>query len=667
LSLPPPAERSSWSRRSSQIRHYGAVLLVLVASLGTTYGLWQHERRNAVLDARVQVDLHARAFLGRIEQRMAAYTQVLVGVGGLYAATPGPVSREALRNYIASQRLGADFPGLQGIGWAPLVIPPKPTKPSAVASTSVPAAQAYAVPVEQFVAVRSGHGLAPGTDISADPDRVEALLQARDSGIPVITRRLPQLMDTGPEKKAGFLLTLPVYNPGAPVGSVDDRRRNLEGWVLAAISVDDWMASLDDLPTTGLEVRVFDGIELSNATLMYGTRQHTDDVTLLPTDVVEYLPVAGRTWTFVMRMAQPVGDLSSRDHSSLIARSGIILSLLLAWLTWLLVTDRSRALSLAREMTSDLREAKERFELVFDTSPDGIIISRQTDDRIIDVNPGFVTMTGYTRDEVVGQSLASLPMWRNPDDRQHFLNVLHTSGHCDNLETTITRQNGQSMVGIMSAKTANFKGHACVVGVVRDITARKLVEDRMAHMAQHDVLTGLPNRALFEDRLRQSINQAFRSRSRLALLYIDLDKFKPVNDTFGHAMGDVLLKMIAARMLASVRVSDTVARIGGDEFVVLLGAVQDKHDARAVAEKIRSALNQVFELEGRHAVHISSSIGAAIYPENGVDGPLLARHADQAMYQAKQAGRNKVVFFGELLDDGSGAQEMHQAGQRPPG
>jgi diguanylate cyclase (GGDEF)-like protein/PAS domain S-box-containing protein len=645
------------------MKQYCAVVLVLAASLGTTYGLWQHERRNALLDSRMQVDLHVRAFLGRIEQRVAAYTQVLVGVGGLYAASPGPVSRDALRHYVNSQKLGADFPGLEGIGWAPLETRSKTN----VDHANTARARAYAAPLEQFVAVRSGQGPTLGTDLSEDPARAEALLQARDSGGPVITRRLPQLLNLGSEKRGGFVLAMPVFRTGAAVGSVDDRRRNLEGWVLAAIAVDDWMASLDDLPATGLEVRVFDGIELSAATLMYGARHQSDDVTILPGDVVEYVPVAGRTWTFAMRMAQPVGELASRDHSSLIARSGIILSLLLAWLTWLLVTDRSRAMTLAREMTADLREAKERFELVFATSPDGIIISRQTDDRIIDVNPGFVTMTGYTRDEVVGQSLASLPMWRNPDDRQHFLNVLHTSGHCDNLETTITRQNGQSMVGIMSAKTANFKGHACVVGVVRDITARKLVEDRMAHMAQHDVLTGLPNRALFEDRLRQSINQAFRSRSRLALLYIDLDKFKPVNDTFGHAMGDVLLKMIAARMLASVRVSDTVARIGGDEFVVLLGAVQDKQDARAVAEKIRVALNQVFELEGRHAVHISSSIGAAVYPENGVDGALLARHADQAMYQAKQAGRNKVVFFGEPLDDGTGAEETQEAGQRPPG
>jgi diguanylate cyclase (GGDEF)-like protein len=204
------------------------------------------------------------------------------------------------------------------------------------------------------------------------------------------------------------------------------------------------------------------------------------------------------------------------------------------------------------------------------------------------------------------------------------------------------------MVGILSAQPANFKGVACFVGVVRDITSRKVIENRMAHMAQHDALTGLPNRALFDDRLHQAVTQSHRNRTRLALLYIDLDHFKPVNDTLGHATGDVLLKVAARRMQEHVRASDTVARIGGDEFVVLLSAVQDKDDARGVAEKIREALSQVFELAGGHTAHISSSIGIAVYPDHAIDEIQLSKHADDAMYQAKQMGRDRVVCFGEF-------------------
>jgi len=168
----------------------------------------------------------------------------------------------------------------------------------------------------------------------------------------------------------------------------------------------------------------------------------------------------------------------------------------------------------------------------------------------------------------------------------------------------------------------------------------------LQHMAQHDSLTGLANRALFSDRLNQALAAARRDQTRLALLFLDLDHFKPVNDDYGHAVGDELLKVVAQRMLACVRESDTVARIGGDEFVLALRNVDVDagQAALAVAEKIREALVRVFEIDGK-ALHISCSIGVAIYPEHGADDITLAGRADQAMYLAKQAGRNQVALF----------------------
>lgn len=167
-------------------------------------------------------------------------------------------------------------------------------------------------------------------------------------------------------------------------------------------------------------------------------------------------------------------------------------------------------------------------------------------------------------------------------------------------------------------------------------------EHRFKQLAQHDVLTGLPNRSLFSDRLNQALAQARRDRAKLAMMYLDLDKFKPVNDTLGHAVGDLLLKEVARRMQACVRESDTVGRIGGDEFVVLLPHVDNQDDALLVAEKIRHALNQPFELEGGHVASISSSSGVAVYPDHGTDDISLSAASDQAMYVAKECGRNQV-------------------------
>ena len=175
---------------------------------------------------------------------------------------------------------------------------------------------------------------------------------------------------------------------------------------------------------------------------------------------------------------------------------------------------------------------------------------------------------------------------------------------------------------------------------------RDLKESRRAleHLAQHDSLTSLPNRALFDDRLHQALSQAQRNQTHLALLFVDLDEIKAVNDTCGHHVGDLLLIAAASRMQACVRNADTVGRLGGDEFVVLLTRVEEEQDALLMAEKICTTLGQPFDLGGRHLL-IGSSIGVAIYPEHGNDEFSLSRRADAAMYLAKESGGSRVSLF----------------------
>jgi diguanylate cyclase (GGDEF)-like protein len=181
-------------------------------------------------------------------------------------------------------------------------------------------------------------------------------------------------------------------------------------------------------------------------------------------------------------------------------------------------------------------------------------------------------------------------------------------------------------------------------GISTDISERKDRENDIQHIAQHDALTRLPNRALFNDRLHQAIITAQRNKARLALMFIDLDKFKPVNDTYGHGVGDLLLKDVALRIQDCLRESDTAARVGGDEFVVLLPVIETQQDASKVGEKIRHALNQPFILAG-HTLQIGSSVGVAVYPEHGKDDKLLVKSADTAMYHAKKNGRNNVKMY----------------------
>jgi diguanylate cyclase (GGDEF)-like protein len=176
---------------------------------------------------------------------------------------------------------------------------------------------------------------------------------------------------------------------------------------------------------------------------------------------------------------------------------------------------------------------------------------------------------------------------------------------------------------------------------VASAIVRKRDSDRISHLALHDALTGLPNRALLHDRGRHAITTANRNSTKFAWLCLDLDKFKPINDSYGHAIGDIVLAQVSARMQACLRESDTLARTGGDEFILLLEAVEDIDAAKVVAEKIRKSLSQPFPVDG-HALHISVSIGIAMFPDHGDNELELSKAADAALYAAKGGGRNGV-------------------------
>jgi diguanylate cyclase (GGDEF)-like protein/PAS domain S-box-containing protein len=207
----------------------------------------------------------------------------------------------------------------------------------------------------------------------------------------------------------------------------------------------------------------------------------------------------------------------------------------------------------------------------------------------------------------------------------------------------------------VAARTAELAGANALLQ--DEIVERRQAEARIHHMAYHDSLTGLPNRALLADRLERAILAARRAGTRLAVMFLDLDRFKTINDSLGHATGDFLLKEVASRLCHAVRASDTVARLGGDEFVLLVPGVGTLEECSQIGDKIIEVLGDPVRFEG-HSLHISPSIGICVYPDDGLDVDILMRHADAAMYQAKAAGRNNYQFFTERMN---GAAERHFA------
>ncbi|HRD66254.1 MAG TPA: EAL domain-containing protein [Candidatus Competibacter sp.] len=284
-------------------------------------------------------------------------------------------------------------------------------------------------------------------------------------------------------------------------------------------------------------------------------------------------------------------------------------------------------------------------ETVFRTAADAIMVTDAAG-VIKSINPAFTTVTGYQPREAIGLTPRLLESGR--EDDQFFADVwrsLRETGKWSG-ELWQRRKNGEIYpVWETIAAVHAPDGHVVeYVAFFNDITARKRAEQEVFHRANYDLLTGLPNRNLLCERLDQTLKQARRYSRRAVLMFVDLDGFKQVNDTLGHGVGDMLLCQVAARLGVCVRDTDTVARQGGDEFVVVLPDMADEEDASVVAEKIIARLTEPFDLGG-NVVRIGASVGVAFYPDHGASAEQLLRHADLAMYQAKLAGRGAYRIY----------------------
>ncbi|MEA2163485.1 MAG: hypothetical protein QOK37_1612 [Thermoanaerobaculia bacterium] len=279
-----------------------------------------------------------------------------------------------------------------------------------------------------------------------------------------------------------------------------------------------------------------------------------------------------------------------------------------------------------------LRESELRYRLLFEQNAAGVCVT-ETSGTILDCNLTFAMMLGYARASLIGRNANELYVRRS--DRDDLVEMLRDSTTLNSVEVELKKQDEQSMWALMNLTLVDERIHATVV----DISDRKRAEEQIEFHAYHDVLTNLPNRKLFTDRLTHSLSRARRSGKSLAVMFVDLDHFKSINDTLGHESGDELLLQMARRLRENIRDDDTVARLGGDEFTIILAELRHPEDAINVAEKLIKAVERPLSISGT-SIEVSASIGIAIYPDDGADAESLLRNADSAMYRAKEAGRN---------------------------
>lgn len=322
-------------------------------------------------------------------------------------------------------------------------------------------------------------------------------------------------------------------------------------------------------------------------------------------------------------------------HGEVVALEGIIED----------ITERTEA-------TLALREAERRYRSLFDNAIEGIF--RTTPDgHYLDANPALARIYGFDSPQELMESLRDIrsQLYVDPARREEFMRIVKARGSISGFESQVYRKNGD-VIWISENARAVFDGAGNVLhyeGTVEDVTERRLYQTRIEQQANYDTLTGLANRSLLNDRLQQAIFTAASYGTRLAVVFVDLDRFKFINDSLGHHVGDQLLKEMAERFKTCVREFDTVARLGGDEFVLLINGQSGPDGVATGMERMLEVISKPWRtVQGEFEV--TCSIGVALYPDDGEDATTLLKHADSAMYRAKEHGRNNFQFFTNELN-----------------
>ena len=656
--MPAQAAQTALHKRKLEAWARDTVLMpwmVFAVSLLITLQLWsnaqQEAERGLYNDFQTQVDNTSR----RISQRMHDYEQVLAGVRGLFAAS-SDVNRGEFRAFVAALNIEKNFPGVQSVGWVKMFSHAEKAAHIAAIQregfadyTILPAGDREQYAVVIYVEPFSGRNIrAFGQDHYAEPVRRATINEARDRGVVRISGKVKLAQEIDRRVQAGFQMAMPVYQSGVPPSTLAARREQFLGLVGSSFRMDDLMHGiLGGYPRNhDVDIEIYDGKTLSPQTLMY----NTDDVVqgnnpaASRFQAIRELNIAEHTWMMVAHSLPGFETRLDQTKSQLIAGAGTGSSVLLSLLTWVLVRGRTRALRAALEISAS--EAKLRS--IVDTAMDAVV-QMDANGIITGWNGQAKNMFGWSREEAIGRPLHTLiiPLqYRAPHLRgmSHF----HQTGEAPILnkpiETLALRRDGSEFHVELTISMVRWEDNSEFCAFISDITKKKEADALIRHQANYDPLTKLPNRHMFHAHLKQEILNAQRSRLALALMFIDLDRFKEVNDTLGHNVGDQLLAEVAKRLSASVRKSDIVARLGGDEFTIILSQLTDASQVEIVAQNILRHLAEPFTLNNE-TTYVSASIGITLYPEDSEEVEQLLMNADQAMYVAKRKGRNRFSYF----------------------
>lgn len=626
----------------------GGGCLVFAFGLLMTFGMWYWAEHSFQRDTQVYFDYRVRQLLESIDKRLENYRQVLHGARGLFAASER-VERAEFHEYVAALHLDLLYPGIQGVGFSVMV--PKEKLAGHVQEIRrqgfpdyqiYPAGERDAYTSIIYLEPFSGRNLrAFGYDMFSEPVRHRAMCYARDNDRVGMSGKVTLVQETGEDFQAGFLMYLPVYRNGQPHGDEQQRRANIIGWVYSPFRIKDFMAGIGGEWAGDLHLGIYDGDQVSDASLMY--RDQTGQVSEQAIGTTRQLFIGGHSWTLVINSEPSLRNRLNHKLSQIILIGGVTLSLLLALLVRQFVV-RGQALAQAAVANQELKESETRFRLMADSAP-VLIWVIDANRWAIWFNKHWLDFTGRALFQEIGQGwLESV----HPTHVELLLKLLDWHFQLRkpfSVEYRLRRHDGEYR-WIVDTGVPRFDENGEFMGFIGsciDITGHKEMEEELWELATTDGLTGFLNRRHFLVRLQEEFDRMQRNAElQCSVLMLDLDHFKRINDGYGHAVGDAVLKHFSDIVRGQQRKIDLVGRLGGEEFAIILPDT-DLSEARAFAERLRKAVADNSLRQATAVIDITVSIGIALLSAVSESPDSVLRDADRALYAAKEGGRNRVV------------------------
>lgn len=610
-----------------------------------------------------------------IERQVNAYTEVLWGVKAQFAANPD-LSRQAFQKVAGSLDLTHRLPGILAIGFTQKIVPGTRDAlrisisrdslgyPPSSATNLTASTESFLI---QYIEPIAKNQRGAWADQALEPKRRAAIEQARDTGEWVASGRVRLFSDPG--NVDGIVLYMPLYHGGETPATVSQRREKFYGTVFLGIKVDNMLRSvlgaelLDDLHIDiyGMHGFAPSSMRQDPANFIFNSGNHIPaprlqaDPDKTSPGLWQELTLGGSTWHMHVT-ALPAFARYVRDGlPSLAAMIGVLLSLGSFFLMRVLEYSRQASDAYAREVERSLQFKQKELVGITESIDEVLWTFDFPGWKINYVSPAVERVYGRPTDAFY----ADPNLWLkcvHPADRQKVIALSKSlvDVGCKTFQYRIVRPDGEER---WIRYEAHFvpgasRGIGRVDSVGSDITQQHRLEESLRNQASHDSLTGLPNRSLLQDRLHQAIGYSANSASPIWIAFIDLDRFKFVNDSVGHKAGDILLKNIAKRLQSAVRSTDTVARLGGDEFVLLMSERTDRtaSSAAAAMQRILDAVAQPLIIDGQEFFP-TCSLGVTVYPTDGEDADTLMKNADAAMYRAKQQGGNSFQFFTPSMNE----------------